>query len=191
MARETHPAAGEALVIVDPQVDFCPGGALAVVEGERVMPVLSELAAAFAAAGAPIYVTRDWHPPQTRHFDRWPPHCVQGSHGAEFHPDLHLPPGYILVSTGTKPDEDGYSGFEGRTPAGRPLAEDMRARGVRSLHVGGLATDYCVRATVLEARARGFEVTVHKDAIRAVEVTPGDGERALDEMRRAGARITS
>ncbi len=116
-------------------------------------------------------------------------HCVAGSPGARFHPDLVLPVETVLVSKGVAPDEDGYSPFEGRTEAGEPLADALRARGVTRLVVGGLATDYCVKATVLDARKLGFDVDLVRDAVRAVEVHEGDGRRALDAMRTAGARL--
>jgi len=185
--------ARDALVIVDVQNDFCPGGALAVPEGDRVAPVLSRYAARFAARGAPVFVSRDWHPARTRHFREqggaWPPHCVQGTPGAAFHPDLALPAGAEVVSKGMDPADDAYSCFQGETAEGLPFAAALGERGAGRLFVGGLATDYCVKATVLDALKEGFEVVVLEDAVRAVDVDPGDGERALDEMRRAGARL--
>lgn len=182
-----------ALVIVDVQNDFCPGGALAVPGGDEVVPVLTDLACRLSTAGVPVFATRDWHPPGSRHFVEgggpWPVHCVAGSPGALFHPDLVLPAETILVSKGVAPDEDGYSPFEGRTEAGETLADALRARGVTRLVVGGLATDYCVKATVLDARRLGFDVDLVCDAVRAVEVHGGDGRRALDAMQAAGARL--
>jgi epoxyqueuosine reductase len=185
----------DALLVVDVQNDFCPGGALAVPEGDRVVPVLNAYVARFVAAGAPVLVSRDWHPPRTRHFQAyggvWPPHCVQETRGADFHPALALPAGAVVFSKGMDPEQDAYSAFQGRDPAGRPLALVLADRGVRRLWVGGLATDYCVKATVLDATREGLEVLVLGDAIRAVEVAPGDGDRALAEMRAAGARVVS
>lgn len=182
-----------ALIVVDVQNDFCPGGALAVPEGDRVVPVMSRLAARMAAAGAPIFVTRDWHPAQSRHFvtagGPWPVHCVAGTPGAAFHGDLHLPEDAVVVSKGQAPDEDGYSPFDGQTDAGDRLVDALRARQVARLVVGGLATDYCVKATVLDARRLGFEVDVVTDGIRAVDLREGDEERALEQMRDAGARL--
>jgi len=179
----------EALLIVDPQVDFCPGGSLAVDEGDQVMPVLSTMAAEFSGAGRPIIVSRDWHPPETRHFDKWPVHCVRSTAGAEFHPALTLPPSTELITKGTETEDDVYSDFEGHSGTGESLEAMLRRLRVRHLYVGGLATDYCVRASVLDARRLGFEVTVIRDAIRAVDLQPGDGDRALQEMQEAGARI--
>jgi nicotinamidase/pyrazinamidase len=184
---------GDALVIVDVQNDFCPGGTLAVGEGHQVVAPLNACAARFAAAGAPVFASRDWHPAKTSHFKEWggpwPPHCVQDTRGAQFHPDLRLPPGTTIVSKGSDPDEDAYSCFQARDAAGRPFPEVLRAAGVRRVVVGGLATDYCVKATALDARRAGFEVVVLVDAMRAVDVRPGDGERAVEEMRAAGALL--
>jgi nicotinamidase/pyrazinamidase len=185
----------DALVIVDVQNDFCPGGALAVPEGDRVVGVLNAYAERFAAAGAPVFASRDWHPAVTRHFKAhggaWPPHCVQGTPGAAFHPALVLPPGTGVVSKGADPDTDAYSCFQADTADGLPFAAALGEHGVRRLFVGGLATDYCVKATALDALKDGFEVVVLADAVRAVDVAPGDGDRALAAMRAAGARTAS
>jgi nicotinamidase/pyrazinamidase len=181
----------DALIVVDVQNDFCSGGSLAVPDGDEVVPVLNEYMARATDAGIPIFATRDWHPEHTRHFvtegGPWPPHCIQGTHGAEFHHALRLPPGTAVVSTGMSADENGYSGFDGVLPDGQSLADALHARGVRHVYVGGLATDYCVRATVLDALKSGFAASVLIDASRAVNVQPGDGERALNEMLEAGA----
>lgn len=185
----------DALVIVDVQNDFCPGGFLAVPHGDEVIPVLNRCIQAFSAVSAPIVATRDWHPPVTRHFKPhggvWPPHCVRGTRGAEFHPRLALPPAATVVSKGVDPDEDAYSGFQALTREGAPLSAWLRERGVRRLFVGGLATDYCVKATVLDALKEGFAVVVLEDAIRAVDLAPGDGARALDAMKAAGTTVTT
>ena len=182
---------GDALIVVDVQNDFCPGGSLAVPEGDAVVPVLNEYLSRASDAGIPIYASRDWHPQETRHFAAqggpWPPHCVQGTHGAEFHPDLQLPPGAVVVSKGMSAEDQGYSALEAVLPDGRPLVDALRAEGVTHLYVGGLATDYCVRATVLDALKEGFTTSVLVDASRPVDVQPGDGERALNEMLAAGA----
>ena len=185
----------EALVMVDMQRDFCPGGALAVSSGDAIVPVVNRYLQRFAAARAPVFLTRDWHPPVTRHFQAhggiWPPHCVQGTQGAEFHPALASPTGTVVVSKGMDPDQDAYSGFQAEDDAGRPLPAVLAERGVRRLYVGGLATDYCVRATVLDAVREGFEVVVLGDAIGAVDLQPGDGTRALEDMRAVGARLAT
>jgi nicotinamidase/pyrazinamidase len=177
---------GDALLAVDVQNDFLPGGALGVRRGDEVLAPLSAWTRAFVRAGLPVYVSRDWHPPDHCSFAArggpWPPHCVAGTPGAAFAAEFTLPPEYVAVSKATHPQRDAYSAFDGTA-----LAERLRSAGVRRLYVGGLATDYCVRATVLDARAAGLEVVVLRDAIRAVDVAPGDGDRAIAEMRAAGA----
>ncbi|EKP95482.1 bifunctional nicotinamidase/pyrazinamidase [Thermaerobacter subterraneus] len=197
-AAAQHPDA--ALVVVDVQNDFCPGGALAVPQGDQVVPVLNRWIGAFHAAGRPVVFTQDWHPSGHVSFREqggpWPVHCVQGSPGAAFHPDLQVRG--TVFRKGFAPDREAYSGFDGALAAGeagvRPevtLAGWLRQQGVRHLYVGGLATDYCVRATVLDGLREGFRVTVLVPAVRAVDVTPGDGERALAEMEAHGALLAA
>ncbi len=180
-----------ALLVVDIQNDFCPGGALAVPGGDRVIPVLNEAIAQFAAAGLPVFASRDWHPRDTKHFkDRggpWPPHCVAGTEGAAFHPDLRLPPDAIVVSKGQDRNDDGYSAFEATTADGRTVVEELRRRGVTDLYLGGLTTDYCVRATALDARKAGFRVIVLAGGIAGIDAE--DSRRALEEIRAAGGTI--
>jgi nicotinamidase/pyrazinamidase len=187
------PGSGSALLVVDVQQDVCPGGALAVAGGDRVVPVLNRHVAEAAARGWPVYASRDWHPAVTSHFQgqggEWPPHCVQGSEGAKFHDDLVLPPSAVVITKGQRPDRPGYSAFEGVTPEGRTLLDDLRERRVTRLYVGGLATDYCVKHSVLDARRAGLEVVVLGDAIAGVDLRPGDAARALEEMRAAGAVV--
>lgn len=184
-----------ALLIVDVQNDFCPGGALPAPGGNAIVPALNRHIADARAQGMAIYASRDWHPAQTTHFKefggRWPPHCVQGSAGAAFHPALELPPDATVVSKGDVGDREGYSAFDGHTAHGRPLSDDLRARGIDQLFVGGIATDYCVKETVLDAVKHGFHVTVFPDAITGIDVQAGDSQRALDEMRAAGANIAT
>jgi nicotinamidase/pyrazinamidase len=191
----TIDATHDALVIVDVQNDFCPGGALGVLDGDAVVPVLNRYAERFARQGAPVLVTRDWHPSRTKHFRAWggvwPPHCVQETPGAAFHPALRLPPEAQVVSKGMDPETDAYSCFQASGADGTPFAEILERRGIRRLFVGGLATDYCVKATALDALHAGFRVVVLEDAIRAVDLAPGDGERALAEVRAAGAATAS
>jgi nicotinamidase/pyrazinamidase len=188
-------AGKRALLVVDVQNDFCPGGSLGVSGGHEIVPVLNEYARRFHAEGSPVIATRDWHPPQTRHFQAqggpWPPHCVQGTPGAEFHPELRLPEGTEVVSKGMDPNEDSYSAFDAYTRTGQTLPAYLRALDVDEIYIGGLATDYCVRATTLDALSQGFRVTVLTDAIRGVDVRPGDSERALREMVDAGARTAT
>jgi nicotinamidase/pyrazinamidase len=184
-----------ALLAVDVQNDFAdPAGGLAVAGAEAIIPVLNAEIAAARAAGAFVAYTQDWHPPATPHFAKdggtWPVHCVGGTWGAELHPGLVADAG-PSVRKGTN-GEDGYSGFTMREPvsgATVPTELDglLRSRGIRRVVIGGLATDYCVRATVLDAIALGYEAHVLVDCVRPVEVEPGDGERALAEMARAGA----
>ena len=191
MALTVDPAR-DALVVVDVQNDFCPGGALGVTDGDAVVPILNMYAERFRAAGAPVFASRDWHPARTKHFQSgggvWPPHCVQGTPGAAFHPALALPAGVTIVSKGMDPGNDAYSCFQAETEDGLPFAAALGECGASRLFVGGLATDYCVRATVLDALKEGFEVVLLEDASRAVDLKPGDGERAMAEMIAAGAR---
>lgn len=185
----------DALIIVDVQNDFCPGGALAVAEGDAVVPVLNDYALLFARKGAPIFASRDWHPPVTRHFRDyggiWPIHCVQDTFGAEFHPTLALPTTATVVSKGSDPSEDAYSAFQATTPDGLSLTAALRRLGVDRVFVGGLATDYCVKATVLDALSQGFAARLLVDASRGVNLQPHDAERAIEEMVRAGAEVTA
>jgi nicotinamidase/pyrazinamidase len=186
-----HPA----LLVVDVQRDFCPGGALAVPDGDRILPVINAHLAEARELGIPIYASRDWHPAVTSHFKayggEWPPHCVQDSPGAEFHPRLELPRSAIVISKGEDPARAGYSAFDGRTEEGRPFKDDLRDRHVDTLYVAGLATDYCVRQTVLDAVRAGFHVAVLADAIAGIDARPGDTARALAEMEGAGAHMTT
>jgi nicotinamidase/pyrazinamidase len=184
-----------ALLVVDVQNDFVPGGALPVPEGDRVVPVLNEYIQRFHQAGLPVYFSRDWHPAETKHFraygGAWPPHCIQETPGAAFHAQLQVPQDAVIVTKGVDPEEDAYSAFQGRTPDDEPFAERLLRDGVEHLYVGGLATDYCVRASALDALRQGFRVTILLDAVRGVDVQPGDSERALAELREAGAETTT
>jgi nicotinamidase/pyrazinamidase len=178
----------KALIVVDVQNDFCPGGSLAVANGDEVVAPLNELAKEFLDRGEPVFKTRDWHPERTKHFaaygGTWPIHCVQDTRGAEFHVDLIDDPRITIISKGTTESADGYSGFDGTN-----LAQLLREKGVTEVWVGGLATDYCVKHTVLDARREGFEVKALADAMRAVNVKPTDGTQAIQEMRAAGAEV--
>ena len=181
----------DALIVVDVQNDFCPGGALGVQNGDEVVSILNGYIDRFAVAGLPVVATRDWHPQKTRHFKDyggvWPVHCVQHSHGAAFHPDLKLPNDATVVSKGVAADEDAYSAFQGKDASGTALMELLQGWGVETIYIGGLATDYCVKQTALDGVRHGFTVVVLGDAIRGVNLDPGDSERALIEMRQAGA----
>ena len=181
-----------ALIIVDVQNDFCPGGALAVADGDQVVAPLNRYIERFAGAALAIVATRDWHPERTSHFKVyggvWPVHCVQGTFGAEFHRALQLGGAAVIVSKGMAADADSYSGFDAVDSAGVRLADLLRMAGVSRIFVGGLATDYCVKQTVLDGCKLGFDVVLLKDAMRGVDLAPGDSARAVQEMFAAGAR---
>jgi nicotinamidase/pyrazinamidase len=187
MTRETLKT-GDALLVVDVQHDFLPGGALAVPHGDEVIPVLNRCLAVFARNKFPVYASRDWHPADHISFRArggpWPPHCVAGTHGAAFPPGLMLPSDASIVTKANTRDRDAYSAF-----GGTDLDARLKAAQVGRLFVGGLATDYCVLNTVKDALALGYTVLLLTDAVRAVDVNPGDGERALAEMERLGARF--
>ena len=179
----------QALIVVDVQNDFCPGGTLAVPQGDEVVEPLNHLIDEFLERGDPVYKSRDWHPPTTKHFavygGVWPVHCVQNTEGAEFHPALRNDPRITVISKGLG-DTNCYSAFDETD-----LLDQLQQQNVAEVVVGGLATDYCVKSTVLDALKNGFKVKALENAMRAVEVQPGDGERAIEEMRNAGAEIVS
>lgn len=178
----------DALVVVDVQNDFCPGGALAVEQGDRVVPILNRWIERAQGGGAVITASRDWHPADHVSFtDRggpWPVHCVEHTSGAAYHPDLRLPEQTIEILKGRDANRDQYSAFDDTG-----LGEQLRERDVRRVWVGGLALDVCVRASVLDALDEGFEVHLIRAATRAVNANPGDGERAIDEMKQAGTIV--
>lgn len=177
----------DALIVVDVQNDFCPGGSLEVPGGDQVAARLTGIAGEFARRKGRVFATQDWHPARHSSFKDqggpWPPHCVQGSRGAEFHPALKLPGGTRVIRKGSDPKVDAYSGFLDSS-----LENDLRAAGIKRVFVGGLATDYCVLNTVLDARKLALEAYVLTDAIAAVNVKPGDGASALRRMSTAGAQ---
>ena len=177
---------GDALIVVDVQNDFCPGGKLPIEHGDEVVPILNEWMASAAAKGVPVFASRDWHPIAHVSFKDqggpWPPHCVQDTEGAAFHPDLRLPDDAIIVTKGVRFDQDQNSAFDQTG-----LAAYMKRRGVERVWIGGLAEDVCVAATALDARAPGFKVCVLEDATRPV--TEEQGREALKKMADAGARI--
>jgi nicotinamidase/pyrazinamidase len=174
----------DALIIVDVQNDFCPGGALAVPQGDEVIPTVNRLLKQRWLSVA----TMDWHPAEHCSFEPhggpWPPHCVQGTTGAELHPELDADNIQLTVTKASHHDKDAYSGFDGTE-----LASILREKGIARVVVCGIATDYCVKATAHEALKEGFEVVVLEDAVRGVEVNPGDSQRALEELRKAGAQV--
>lgn len=181
-------APGDALVVADVQRDFLPGGALAVPHGDEVIPALNHHVARWRAQGLPVFLIRDWHPADHCSFRArggpWPPHCIAGTAGAAFDPRLDVPPSATVISKGTHRDREAYSAFEGTQ-----LDAQLRAAGVRRIFVGGLATEYCVLGTVRDGLAHGFDVVVLADGIRAIDVRPGDGRRAEEEMVRGGATL--
>jgi nicotinamidase/pyrazinamidase len=178
--------AGDALIVVDLQIDFCPGGALPIESGDAVVPVLNRWIEAAVGARVPVFMSRDWHPRDHLSFTQsggeWPVHCVQDTPGARFHPGLRMPDWAIVVTKGVRFDRDQYSAFDETG-----LAIELRKRNVRRVWIGGLAQDVCVRATVLDARREGFDTIVIADATRPV--THAGGERATEDMRQAGAHF--
>jgi len=182
---------GRALLVVDMQNDFGPGGALAVAGAMRVVPALNCHLERAVAECWTIYASRDWHPPVTSHFREfggpWPAHCVQNTEGASFQKAVRLPADIIVITKGQDPEDHGYSAFDGTTPEGRPFHEDLRHRGIDCLYVAGLATDYCVKQSTLDALRRGLHVTLLTDAIAGVD--PADSDRAIADMHAAGAEL--
>ncbi len=177
----------DALIVVDMQKDFMPGGALPVPEGDRIVPRLNQYIELFFKGGLSVFFTRDWHPPNHISFKDqgglWPPHCVQGTEGARFHEELFIPhDNRFIISKGTSPDFDAYSGFQGTV-----LDSLLKERGIKRVFVGGVATDYCVKNTVLGAINLGYQAFLLLDGIKGVDVKPGDSERATEEMLLAGA----
>ena len=174
----------EGLVVVDVQNDFCPGGALAVPDGDAVVDPINRL----AAAADFVVATRDWHPVDHGSFSSqggtWPVHCVQHTPGAQLHDGIDQSRIDAIIDKGQVSDREGYSGFEGTD-----LEQLLRSRGVDTVHVAGLALDYCVRATALDAKRAGFNVVVHRGATRPVDVQPGDGDRAVQDLREAGVEV--
>lgn len=182
-----------ALLVVDVQNDFCPGGALAVPQGDAILPRVNRTIELFVRRGLPVLATRDWHPPVTKHFKEfggaWPPHCVQGTRGAQFHRGLRLPKDAVVLSKGMDPEQDSYSGFQALNEGGRDLESVVHDLGIDELILCGLATDYCVRATALDASRRGIRIHVLEDAIAGVDLKPGDSQAAIAEMRKANVPL--
>jgi len=177
----------DALIVVDVQKDFMPGGALPVPEGDKVVKPLNKYIELFSERGLPVFFTRDWHPENhisfKGHGGVWPPHCVQDTEGAQFHPDLIIPSdNKFIISKGTSRDFDAYSGFQGTT-----LDSLLKERGIKRIFVGGVATDYCVKNTVLGGINLGYFAFLLLDAIKGVDVKPGDSEKAIEEMSNASA----
>jgi nicotinamidase/pyrazinamidase len=186
LQEKKKPDTGDALIVVDLQNDFLPGGSLAVPQGDKILPSLNRAIKKFQGDKLLVIATRDWHPVNHCSFQsrggQWPPHCIAETEGAAFAPGLKLPPGPIIISKAGLPDQDAYSGFQGTD-----LDSLLRERRIKRLFVGGLATDYCVLNTVKDGLKLGYRVFLLCDAVRAVEARPGDGERALEEMEKLGA----
>jgi len=184
--QHMEPETSDALIIVDVQNDFLPGGNLAVPDGNAVITPINQYIESFHSRGLPVYATRDWHTQEHCSFKQqggiWPPHCIAGTRGAEFSENLNLPSDTIIISKATTSDKDAYSGFEGTT-----LNQQLREKGIKRLFIGGLATDYCVLNTVKDALDKHYDVFLLQDAIRAVNVQPDDGKKAMREMTRLGA----
>lgn len=196
-----HLPPGSALVVVDLQNDFCPGGALAVPDGDAIVPLVQKLADEFASRSYPLAFTRDAHPPNHISFAArggpWPPHCIPGTRGYALHPDLKVPSPAVTVLKGYDPDHDAYSGFDGvlATPQGTPgtvtLHEWLQAYGVTTVYVAGLATDYCVHATARDALRLGYSTVVVTNAVRGVNLNPEDSANALADLVRQGAQLAT
>ena len=184
--HEFSPRKGDALIIIDVQNDFLPGGSLAVPDGEKIVPILNQYIALFEEASLPIFATRDWHPANHCSFveqgGTWPSHCIANTPGAAFVQELLLPAAVPIISKAVLPEKESYSDFEDTD-----FDEQLRYLGVSRLYIGGLATDYCVRSTVLDGLRIGYTVFLLVDAVRAVDVQPGDGDRAIEEMKQKGA----
>ncbi|MFH1148564.1 MAG: isochorismatase family protein [Pseudomonadota bacterium] len=183
------------LLLIDLQNDFFPGGTLPVRDAHEIVGPTNEYIRKFSDRKLPIFVSRDWHPPVSGHFKKgggnWPPHCVQGTEGARFYPEIRVPPNAIVISKGMDPEEDAYSDFQGCGPDEKAFGTILGAMGIMELYVAGLATDYCVQATVLDACSLGYRVTILLDGIRGVNIDVNDSARAIDRMLRACAKTAT
>ena len=177
----------DVLIIVDVQNDCCPGGALPVLRGDKIIPILNQYIELFERMGAKIYATRDWHPPNHVSFisqgGKWPPHCVRGTKGAKFHPNLNLPEKTKIISKATHPKKEAYSGFDGTI-----LSKELEKNKNKRVFVGGLATDYCVKNTVLDSLKLGYETYLLEDATLGVNLQAYDSEQSIEEMVKKGAK---
>jgi nicotinamidase/pyrazinamidase len=182
----------KALLIVDVQNDFCPGGALGVPEGDKIIPAINKYIRIFTKKKLPIFATRDWHSVRTKHFKDfgglWPVHCLQSSRGAAFHLDLKLSKDTILLYKGMDPEKDSYSSFHASDDRGVDLEKILGIMGISEIYIGGLATDYCVRFTAKDALKKGFKVKILVDAIKGVNLKAGDSDKALKEIVKLGAK---
>lgn len=182
----------KALLIVDVQNDFCPSGALGVPEGDKIVPAINKYIKVFSEKKFPIFATRDWHPIRTKHFKDfggiWPAHCIQNSQGAAFHPKLRLPRGTIFLYKGMDAEKDSYSAFQAEDERGMSFLKLLNILGIKEIFIAGLATDYCVKFSTRDAVRCGFKVKILTDAIKGVDLKPGDSERAIQDMVKHGAK---
>ena len=182
----------KAFIIVDVQNDFCPGGALGVPAGHKIIPAINKYIKIFSKEGFPVFATRDWHPVKSRHFKDfggvWPVHCIQNTRGAAFHPDLKLPEKATLLYKGMDPDKDCYSAFCAEDASGSGLFDWLKRLDVKELYIAGLATDYCVKFTAVEALKYGFKVKILVDAIQGVDLKPDDSQQAIKKITKMGAK---
>jgi len=182
----------KAFIIVDVQNDFCPGGALGVPAGHKILPAINKYIKIFSKADTPVFATRDWHPVKSRHFKDfggvWPVHCIQNTKGAAFHPDLKLPEKAILLYKGMDPDKDCYSAFCAEDASGSSLFDWLKRLDVKELYIAGLATDYCVKFTAINAIKQSFKVKILVDAIQGVNLKPDDSEEAIKKIIKMGAK---
>lgn len=183
----------KALLIVDVQNDFCPAGALGIPQGDKIIPAINKYIKIFARNKLPIFATRDWHPPKTIHFKDfggvWPVHCIQSTAGAAFHPKLKLPKKAIYLYKGMDPLKDSYSAFQAEEISGAGFLQLLKLLKVTELYIAGLATDYCVKFSTADALKHGFKVRILLDGIMGVDLKKGDSQRAIDQMRRKGAKM--
>jgi len=181
------------LLIVDVQNDFCPGGKLAVSEGDKIIPLCNKYIKLFSQNKLPIFLTRDWHPKKTKHFKSfggiWPAHCIQNTLGAEFHKGLKFPKESVILSKGMDPEKDSYSVFQSRDTNGTEFPILLALLGIKELFIAGLTIDYCVKSSVLDALAAKLKMFVLADAVKGVNLKPDDSQHAIEEMVTRGATI--
>ncbi len=182
----------KALLVVDIQNDFCPGGALGIFGGDKIIPVVNKYIKIFSKNKLPIFISRDWHPKKTAHFKKfggvWPMHCIENTKGARFHPGLKIPKEAVIISKGMDPKEDSYSVFQAKDAKGKRLSRFLKIFGVEEIYIAGLATDYCVRYSTIDALKTGLKVTILKDAIQGVNIRPSDSQEALEQITAMGAK---
>ncbi|MFA5410768.1 MAG: bifunctional nicotinamidase/pyrazinamidase [Candidatus Omnitrophota bacterium] len=183
----------KALLIVDMQNDFCPGGALGIPEGDKTIPAINKYIKIFSRKKLPVFATRDWHPARTKHFKSfggaWPAHCIENTPGAQFHPKLKLPKAAILLYKGMDPEKDSYSAFQAEDEKGTGLLKWLGLLGVNEIYIAGLATDYCVKFSTHDAVKEGLKVKVLADAVKGVDLKPDDSKKAIKKMLKEGAKL--